>query len=186
MSVARFIADQRTNDRVPHAFSFRLLGMSESWFYTWLGRPPTPRTRRRDELDAEVRRLFDASEGTYGSPRIHTDLLEAGWRVGVNTVADSMRRQGLAGRKPKRPHAPPGPRTSRPATCRARQPGRDRMGAGRSTRRHPKTCYCQLAPDRGTNLWLSPESRSWPAPPHEGCLTGGDTSTVVRRNGHTK
>ena len=105
MSVARFIADHRTNDRVPHAFSCRLLGMSQSWFYTWLGRPPTPRTRRRDELDAEVRRLFDASEGTYGSPRIHTDLLEAGWRVGVNTVADSMRRQGLAGRKPTRRRA---------------------------------------------------------------------------------
>ena len=29
-------------------------------------------------------------------------LLEAGWSVGENTVADSMRRQGLFGRKPKR------------------------------------------------------------------------------------
>ena len=27
---------------------------------------------------------------------------EAGWTVSVNTVADSMRRQGLLGRKPKR------------------------------------------------------------------------------------
>jgi transposase InsO family protein len=28
--------------------------------------------------------------------------VEAGWTVSVNTVADSMRRQGLQGRKPKR------------------------------------------------------------------------------------
>jgi transposase InsO family protein len=46
--------------------------------------------------------LFDASQRTYGSPRIHRDLLEEGWSVGENTVADSMRRQGLFGRKPKR------------------------------------------------------------------------------------
>ena len=46
--------------------------------------------------------LFEASGRTYGSPRIHADLLEAGEPVSVNTVADSMRRQGLQGRKPKR------------------------------------------------------------------------------------
>ena len=33
VSVARFIADQRTSHRVPHAVSCRLLGVSESWFY---------------------------------------------------------------------------------------------------------------------------------------------------------
>jgi putative transposase len=57
--------------------------------------------QRRAELDAEVVRLFTASRRTYGSPRIHKDLLEAGWVVSVNTVAESMRRQGLQGRKPK-------------------------------------------------------------------------------------
>src|SRR5262249_25336077 len=47
-------------------------------------------------------RLFTESRGTYGSPRIHVDLVEAGWSVSVNTVAESMRRQGLAGRQPRR------------------------------------------------------------------------------------
>ncbi|HUO41179.1 MAG TPA: IS3 family transposase, partial [Mycobacterium sp.] len=42
-----------------------------------------------------MRELFEASGRTYGSPRIHADLHAEGWRVGVNTVADSMRRQGL-------------------------------------------------------------------------------------------
>ena len=40
--------------------------------------------------------------GTYGSPRVCEDLVEAGWQVSVNTVAASMARQGLQGRSPKR------------------------------------------------------------------------------------
>ena len=102
MSVARFVADQGTMHRVPHTVTCAILGISISWFYKWFGRGPTERAVRRAALDARVRVLFDASKGTYGSPRIHADLLEAGETVSVNTVADSMRRQGLQGRKPKR------------------------------------------------------------------------------------
>ena len=40
--------------------------------------------------------------GTYGSPRVLEDLVEAGWAVSKNTVAASMARQGLQGRCPKR------------------------------------------------------------------------------------
>jgi putative transposase len=99
--VARFIADQRTFYRVPYAVCCVILGVSVSWLYKWLDRPATARQQRRGEVDAEVLKMFKASKRTYGSPRIHADLLEAGWSVSVNTVADSMRRQGLQGRKPK-------------------------------------------------------------------------------------
>jgi transposase InsO family protein len=79
--------------------------VSESWFYKWHDREPTGRQRRRDELDEAVKTSFDDSggtPGTYGSPRVFEDLVEAGWKVSVNTVAASMVRQGLAGRSPKR------------------------------------------------------------------------------------
>ena len=102
MSVARFIADQRTMYRVPQVVCCAILGVSVSWFYKWVHREPTPTEVRRSELDAAVKAAFEASKRTYGSPRIHADLVEAGWTVSVNTVADSMRRQGLQGRKPKR------------------------------------------------------------------------------------
>jgi transposase InsO family protein len=103
VSVAAFIGSQRTEHGVPHAVSCRALGVSQSWFYKWHNRPPTPRQRRRAELAQKIRELFDASGGTYGSPRITLDLWAAGFKVSENTVAKLMAELGLAGRKPKRP-----------------------------------------------------------------------------------
>ena len=102
MTVARFIADQKTIYGVPQAVACRALGVSESWFYKWRDRPPTPRQVRRRVLDGAVKGFFDASDGTYGSPRILVDLREAGWKVSPKTVAASMARQGLVARSNKR------------------------------------------------------------------------------------
>lgn len=102
MSVASFVASQRTSYGVPHATSCRALCVSESWFYKWRGRPPTRRQRRRCELDEKVAAAFKASLATYGSPRVSEDLRDQGMRVSENTVAKSMARQGLTGRKKRR------------------------------------------------------------------------------------
>ena len=102
MSVARFIADQRTNYRVPHTITCALLGVSISWFYKWINRTPTPTEQRRGELDAAVAEAFKAARGLHGSPRLRDDLREAGWAVSEKTIADSMRRQGLVARKIRR------------------------------------------------------------------------------------
>jgi hypothetical protein len=95
VSVVRCIAEQRATHRVPHIVTCATLGISISWFQKWIDREPTDRQRRRAALDATVRELFEASRRTYGSPRIHADLVET---VSVNTVADSMCRQGVRGR----------------------------------------------------------------------------------------
>ena len=78
MSVASFVAAQRTEHGVPHAMTCRALGARESWFYKWRNRRPTPRQQRRVDLDAAVKRSFDASGGSYGSPRVLADLLPTG------------------------------------------------------------------------------------------------------------
>ena len=98
MSVASFVAAQRTDHGVPHVITCRAIGVSPSWFYKWRDRPPTPRQARRASLDAAVRQSFEASGGRYGSPRVLADLVEAGWRVSKKTVAASMARQGLVAR----------------------------------------------------------------------------------------
>ena len=42
-----------------------------------------------------VRRVHQASRGTYGSPRIHKALKEEGWRIGQKRVALLMRRHDI-------------------------------------------------------------------------------------------
>jgi putative transposase len=98
---AEFIAAQRTVHGIPHATSCRALGVSQAWFYKWLGGDRSPRRARRAALDATVLYWFRLRAGRCGSPMIHADLVEAGWKVSVNTVAASMREQGLVAR-PKR------------------------------------------------------------------------------------
>jgi transposase InsO family protein len=115
--VAALIAAQRDEHRVPHAVACRALGVSRSWFYKWKDGTLTPRAVRRAALAAEVRRLFRAHRGTYGSPRITADLREAGWTVSKNTVAALMREQGLAARRKKRRRS-----TTRPGMGRWRAP----------------------------------------------------------------
>jgi transposase InsO family protein len=119
--VAAFVAAQREAHRIPHAVACRALGVSQSWFYKWVGHARAgtlpPRAARRARLAAEVRRLFESYEGKRGSPMITADLRDAGWRVSENTVAKLMAGQGLAARPKRRRRA-----TTRPGRGRWRAP----------------------------------------------------------------
>jgi putative transposase len=97
--VARFIASQRAEHGIPHATACRALGVSPAWFYKWRDGDASPRRARRAQLTAEIRRLFAAHRGRYGSPRIAADLREVGWRVSKNTVAKIMAEQQLVARR---------------------------------------------------------------------------------------
>ena len=94
MSVARFIADQRTKYRVPHTVVCALLGVSLAWFYKWAARADSPgavkglhtgRDRRRDTIDRAVAVAFKKARGLHGSPRLHANLRDAGWTVSEKT-----------------------------------------------------------------------------------------------------
>ncbi len=70
----------------------RVLGVSRSGYYDWVDRPESARAKRHRALTEQIRRFHQASRETYGAPRIHQDLVEAGETVGENTVALLMRR----------------------------------------------------------------------------------------------
>jgi putative transposase len=115
--VAAFIAAQRDEHQIPHAVACRALKVSRSWFYKWHGGSLPPRAARRQRLKAEVARLFEEHGGRYGSPRITADLLDAGWRVSENTVAQLMRELQLAARRKNKRKS-----TTRPGKAKWRAP----------------------------------------------------------------
>ena len=73
----------------------RAMEVSRSGYYDWRDRPASARAQRHRGLTAKIRGYHKVSRDTYGSPRIHTDLLESGGRVGENTVVLRMQRAGI-------------------------------------------------------------------------------------------
>jgi putative transposase len=82
-----------------------MLDVTRSGYYAWRDRPASARQVRRDELIERIRRAYDDSRGTYGSPRIAVELKEANVTVCENTVARYMREDGVCV-KPKRSFVP--------------------------------------------------------------------------------
>lgn len=82
----------------------RVLGVHRSGFYAWLKMPVSDRSKEDHRLLGFVRESHMASGKSYGSPRVHRDLMEMGERCGVKRVARLMRSEGLkAHRGYKRP-----------------------------------------------------------------------------------
>jgi putative transposase len=75
----------------------RVLDVSSSGYYAWLTRDPSRRAQRDDELLRLIREIHAESDGTYGAPRIHADLVAKGIDVGRKRVARLMRGAGLVG-----------------------------------------------------------------------------------------
>ncbi len=73
----------------------RAMSVSRSGYYDWRGRPESTRTQRHQALTEKIRYLHQVSRETYGSPRIHKDLLELGEQVGENTIALLMQRADI-------------------------------------------------------------------------------------------
>ena len=79
--MAGFIAAQRTDHGVPYAVSSRALDVAPSAFYKHSYRPPTEMQLRRRATDAEVKKAFDRSQGTHGSPRVRAQPRRDGLSV---------------------------------------------------------------------------------------------------------
>ncbi|WP_436406554.1 IS3 family transposase [Acidipropionibacterium jensenii] len=86
-----------------------LLGVDRRRFYEWRARQvagPSARQQRAVVLTAQIRQFHAASDGTYGAPRIHADLHDAGVAVSRKTVAKLMQADGITGISPRTWHPP--------------------------------------------------------------------------------
>jgi putative transposase len=91
---------QRTRYKL--AVLCRVLEVSRSGYYDWLGRPESPRAIRHRCLIAKIRQAHIESRRIYGAPRIRDELADQGERVGKNTIARLMRKNGIQSKVHKR------------------------------------------------------------------------------------
>jgi putative transposase len=93
----------RHRDSFPIALMCEALAVSTSGYYASIDRPPSPRSQRRERINAAVRQVHAQSQAIYGSYKIaqalaQTEELETACR---NTVARAMQELGLKSRVSK-------------------------------------------------------------------------------------
>jgi putative transposase len=76
----------------------RVLNLTRSGYYAWCERQNSRRAKENQMLSEQIIEIFEASRGTYGSPRVHEALLARGIEVGLNRVARLMVTLGLRAR----------------------------------------------------------------------------------------
>jgi putative transposase len=81
----------------PIATMCRVLSVSRSGYYAWLKRPPSARAQQDERLATRILQIHERSRGTYGTPRIHAELVDEGVHVGRKRVARLMKAAHLAG-----------------------------------------------------------------------------------------
>lgn len=88
---------QAEKARYPVAVLCRVMAVTRSGFYAWRQQPMSRRAQQNQVLLAQIRRVHQDSDGSYGSPRIHRDLCAQGLRVSRQRVARLMRLHGIRG-----------------------------------------------------------------------------------------
>jgi putative transposase len=77
------------------------LRVSRSGYYQWKKAKPSQREREEAELVEQIKEVFEANKGRYGSPRVRQALRQDGIECGENRVARLMRENELAARRKK-------------------------------------------------------------------------------------
>ena len=96
----RFIAAEKAE--YPVTMMSRILNVSRSGFYAWNKRSESARARSDRALVIDIKAAHRASRDTYGSPRVHRELVAQGHTVGRDRVARLMRENDLRGKRKRR------------------------------------------------------------------------------------
>ena len=104
MAIYSFIAEEQAtnNNGWSIAEMCRTLVVSRSGFYDWQNRPPSQRAVTDAMLAIEIEAIWECSDRTYGTPRIHRWLRKQGFEVGRKRVARIMAINGWEGETGRR------------------------------------------------------------------------------------
>lgn len=82
--------------------------VSRGGYYAWKQRQASEHKQQDAVLSVRVQSVFEASLGTYGSPRIHAALQQAGIAISCKRVARLMRESGLKAKASRMHRSKPG------------------------------------------------------------------------------
>ena len=95
------IAAEKAN--FPVSVMCRALGVNRTSFHDWERRAPSDRALTDAFLIEKIKQIHVASDGTYGTRRIHAELrLEHGIRIGRKRVERLMKAAGISGLVPRK------------------------------------------------------------------------------------
>jgi transposase InsO family protein len=75
-----------------------LFGVTRAGYYAWAARAESAHSERDRFVVRAIPKIFEASDGTYGSPRVQRQLVAQGVRVSRRRVERLMRAAGMRGR----------------------------------------------------------------------------------------
>lgn len=76
-----------TKSRFPLRTMCRVLGVSSSGYHDWLGRRPSARQTANARLAEQILQVHQASDGTYGMPRVRAQLRAEGHSASRKRIA---------------------------------------------------------------------------------------------------
>ena len=97
----QFIADH--SHEFPITRMCRVLAVSTSGYYAWRGRPQSQRAQDNLKLVDRIKGIHAASRKTYGSPRVHAELVDGqGIKCNKKRVERLMRIHNIHGKQRRR------------------------------------------------------------------------------------
>lgn len=73
----------------------RVLNVSTSGYYNWIDKKKSNKEAAREELLADIQKIYQASKCRYGAPKIHAELKALGKNYNIKTVQDMMQKNGI-------------------------------------------------------------------------------------------
>lgn len=91
-------------DHYPIQVLCKAFCVSRSGFYQWVKRPEKPSARFQEDLELaeQIGEVHEQSGNTYGTPRLHAELRDRGWRHSRKRIDRIRRELGLYGRQKRR------------------------------------------------------------------------------------
>lgn len=80
----------------------RVLGVSRSGYYGWRERKPSPREQENKKILEEIKNIHAEVYRSYGSPRMHVELVDRGFSTSRGRVERLMKAHGIKAERSNR------------------------------------------------------------------------------------